>query len=131
MSKHLVQTTLITALCLASASKSIGQDTESGRLWRLQSLDGASVTAEVTLSLGPDGAIAGSAGCNRYVGQSEATLPDFAAGPLATTRMACPDMEIETAYLAALAAMTTAELGDDRLVLSAPGGAQLVFEPAD
>ncbi|MBK8047192.1 MAG: META domain-containing protein [Anaerolineales bacterium] len=68
--------------------------------------------AEVTAHFFPDGRLAGRAGCNNY--RANYTTGDESqihVGPIATTRMLCPEpagvMEQEGAYLAALALATT------------------------
>jgi len=46
--------------------------------------------------------VTGSGGCNRFTGAYEAGEGTLTFGPLASTRMACPGMETETAFLRAL-----------------------------
>ena len=46
--------------------------------------------------------VTGSGGCNRFSGSYEAGEGTLSFGPLASTRMACPGMETETAFLRAL-----------------------------
>jgi len=46
--------------------------------------------------------VTGSGGCNRFNGSYQAQAGTLRFGPLATTRMACPHMENETAFLRAL-----------------------------
>ncbi|MEM8958730.1 MAG: META domain-containing protein [Pseudomonadota bacterium] len=116
------------ALPIAANAEEISPDT----VWQLQSVAGEPVEAEVTLQIGADGAVSGNASCNQYRGQNTATLPDFALGPVAATQMLCPDMETETAYLAALELITQAEIQDGMLVLSSSDdGAQMVFAPSE
>ena len=56
--------------------------------------------------------VAGSSGCNTYQGPYTTNGSLAAIGPLATTRMACPDdvMTQETAFLAALQGVGKVEL---------------------
>jgi heat shock protein HslJ len=79
-----------------------------GPLWRLELLDrsqpaprGVAITARFA-----DGKIEGSAGCNRYSGAVEGADASerIGFGPIAVTRMACPDPvgSFEVRYLAAL-----------------------------
>lgn len=112
---------------LAAQTGAIPPDTT----WRLETVAGEDVTAEVTLQIAADGTVSGNASCNQYTGQNTAVLPEFALGPVAVTRMACPDMTTEAAYLAALALVTRAEMDDGRLVLSDADGSQMVFAPAE
>ncbi|MGB3955107.1 MAG: META domain-containing protein [Brooklawnia sp.] len=75
-----------------------------------------------TIAFGSDGAISGTAGCNRLTGDF-ATTDDGAIdiGPLGTTRMMCVEpegvMEQEAAILAALEAAASYAVEGDRLEL--------------
>jgi heat shock protein HslJ len=83
-----------------------------------------------TAVFGDDGRITGSAGCNTYMGPYQTDGQRLTIGPLATTRMACPQpvMDQETAYLAALQNATRYELESGRLVLrDASGATQAMF----
>lgn len=61
--------------------------------------------------------VQGSAGCNRMTGTYQLDGQKLKFGPLATTRMACPAMETETAFLKALAATTRYEVSGSSLTL--------------
>ncbi|WP_343080146.1 META domain-containing protein [Ostreiculturibacter nitratireducens] len=98
-----------------------------GSVWRLTELDGAEFAAEATIEFPQEGRIAGAAPCNRYTAAQSATYPDFAAGPIAATRMACPELDAETRFLDALAAMRTVEVDEDVLTLSGDAGRRMVF----
>lgn len=99
-------------------------------LWILQSLDGEPFPQRAELRLTEDGRVTGRAPCNRFFGQRTGRYPDLSFGAVAATRMACPDLAAETAFLAALADVTTAELVDDRLILTGAGAGALVFTAA-
>lgn len=100
-------------------------------LWRLDAMDGAPVVAEITLDLSAPGRLAGQAPCNRYFADVAGDLPDFRPGPIAATRMACPDLATESGYLQALGTMTRAELTIGlSLRLTGPGNRSLTFLPA-
>lgn len=119
----------LAALVALTATAAAAQEISPDTVWRLESVDGEPISGEVTLQLGADGAVSGLASCNRYTGQNTATLPEFAVGPMAMTRMACPDMTLETIYIAALQRIIRAERDGERLVLSDDEGNQLVFAP--
>jgi heat shock protein HslJ len=74
---------------------------------------------ELTATFGEDGTLAGSSGCNQYSGTYALTGETLAIGPLATTKMACPEdiMTQETRFLAALAGSTGYRLSGDTLTL--------------
>ena len=95
--------------------------------WRLVSLNGADFTARATLSYLPDGTLQGEAPCNSYGAQLSAMPPAWAIGPIRATRMACDNLAAETAFMAALSAMTAAVQAADTLTLTAPDGSSMVF----
>ena len=75
---------------------------------------------EIDARFDRDGRVTGSAGCNRLTGAwTSGGGEALSIGPLATTRRACPGppgvMDQETAFLAALARVTTYRLDGDRL----------------
>lgn len=108
-----------------------------GREWRLVALAGGATAAEgargaATLTLEADGRRAfGSGGCNRFSGGFERDGARLRFTPLASTKMACPDMATESAYFAALEATRAWRLAGERLELLDAGGAVVAaFEPA-
>jgi heat shock protein HslJ len=66
-----------------------------------------------------EGRVAGTTGCNRYMGAYEVEGDSLAFGPIATTMMACPPPAdaVERAYVAALASVTGWRRDGDQLVL--------------
>ncbi len=64
--------------------------------------------------------VSGVAACNNYGGPIAITADGVKVGALAMTEMACdePRMNLETAFLAALAAVTDADLSADSLTLT-------------
>lgn len=78
----------------------------------------ASVTGdEVTAIFGGGGSVAGNGGCNTYDGPYTVDGTAIAIGPLVATRMACPVLDQETAFFAALEASTTFAISGDALEL--------------
>ena len=126
---------LIASLTLAAgptrAAEAIDPYSDPDTTWVLQVLDGQVFEAGTTLSFPEPGRVAGKATCNNYSGEMTATYPEFEVGPLISTRMACPDMELEQVFLDALAAMRGAVATDYILVLTGPDGGEMVFTPAD
>ncbi|WP_202395845.1 META domain-containing protein [Stappia sediminis] len=61
--------------------------------WLAEDLKGGGVVdiAQTYFEIGADGRISGSGGCNRMTGQAEIDGDQIKIGPLASTRMACPD----------------------------------------
>ncbi|WP_434289653.1 META domain-containing protein [Celeribacter sp. SCSIO 80788] len=65
----------------------------SGSDWRIEEIAGQGVidASDVTLTVSPEGQVSGQAGCNRYTGGVELTGEGLTFGPLASTRMMCPE----------------------------------------
>jgi heat shock protein HslJ len=98
--------------------------TLEGTEWRLVDIGGqptpagADSTRHPGFTLLAEGRkVQGSAGCNRMKGTYTLDGDKLKFGPLATTRMACPAMETETAFLKALEATTRYEVSGSSLTL--------------
>ncbi|HLH01969.1 MAG TPA: META domain-containing protein [Bryobacteraceae bacterium] len=93
----------VTSIRKAPASRSASL---VGTEWVLEDLGAAGVIdhAEATLSFPEQGRVAGKASCNRFTGTAAIEGNIIKFGPLATTRMMCPEalMNQETKYLKAL-----------------------------
>ena len=87
-------------------------------------LAGTTLTAE----FGKDGNLSGNSGCNTYNGTYTVTGDQIKIGPLATTRMACPQeiMDQETQYLAALQTAATYRVEGTGMELRTQEGALAV-----
>ena len=95
-----------------------------GTEWRLVDIGGqpspagADSTRHPGFTLLAEGRkVQGSAGCNRMTGTYKLDGEKLKFGPLATTRMACPAMQTETAFLKALRATTRFEVSGSSLTL--------------
>jgi heat shock protein HslJ len=97
------------------------------QVWSLTELDGKPFAATATLTFPEAGKIAGKAPCNRYFGALPGTYPAFKPEKVGATRMACPDLQAETVFFQALAAMTTANVAGNTLTLTGPDGRNMVF----
>ncbi|WP_299829139.1 META domain-containing protein [uncultured Roseobacter sp.] len=98
------------------------------KIWRLIEIDGASAPFEATLRFPGAGQIAGDAPCNSYSGAMTVPYPWFDAQEIVATQLACPDIDAETTYLAALTEMTLSEVLGDTLILSTAEGRKMVFK---
>lgn len=118
-----------TAALLLSACKdeTISGHADAGVVWSLVELDGTAFQASATLSFPEKGRIAGQAPCNSYSGTQTAPYPWFETGPILSTKRACPDLNAETAFFAALSKMNIAEVSGSTLILSNETGRQMVF----
>ena len=98
------------------------------QVWTLSEIDGTAFAASATLTFPETGQIAGKAPCNSYTGKMDAPYPWFETGPLAATRMACPDLEAETTFFAALDEMSQSEVSGETMILSNEAGREMVFK---
>jgi heat shock protein HslJ len=78
----------------------------SGSEWLLEDLAGNGVidNAQATLAFPGEGKVSGHGSCNRFSGSAEIKGENIKIGPLASSRMACPEavMHQEAKYLEAL-----------------------------
>ncbi|WP_298974836.1 META domain-containing protein [uncultured Roseobacter sp.] len=100
----------------------------AGKTWRLVEVDQSAVDYAATLIFPEPGRVTGKAPCNSYTGSMTAPYPWFEMGPIAATRMACPDLEAETAYFSALSEMSQSEVLGDTLILSTEDGRTMTFK---
>jgi hypothetical protein len=74
--------------------------------WRIATVDGRAALGAAEIAFAADGSITGSTGCNRFTGagriEAGALLVE---GPLATTKMACPDEGLAAQEAAVLDAL--------------------------
>jgi heat shock protein HslJ len=72
----------------------------------------------ITLQFDSENGLSGYSGCNRFAGNFELVEATFAAGPMNSTRMACPEPanSFEFSYLQAIQATRSISRTDTRLV---------------
>ena len=96
-----------------------------GSEWRLEDLGGSGVidNIQAILAFPEAGKVAGNGSCNRFFGSAEISGNNINLGPLASSRMACPEavMNQETKYLAALQAAERFEWKDPYLLIYCKG----------
>lgn len=113
----------VTAAATATASATAKTEAFNlvGTEWQLQDLAGNGIAADVhpTLAFPEAGKVAGNGSCNRFSGPSQIAGNELKLGPLASTRMACPEpaMSQETKYLDALQAAERYEWKDPYLLI--------------
>ena len=95
--------------------------------WRLTEIDGAPFAAETTLRIEADG-VSGKAPCNSYRGDRSGEYPTITISQLVSTKMACPDLGLESTYLNRLEAVTGGKIDGERLTLTDGKGGSLVFQ---
>ncbi len=129
-------TSIAIALALTACETPTAQD--ESRLtqvdWVAQTINGKPVIepGRVTLSFS-EARVSGRSGCNIYSGPVTYGKGTLKVGALISTKMACVAngvMQQESDYLNTLGAAQSYGYRNDRLVLSTPAGAALVFASA-
>lgn len=96
-------------------------DLFEGAEWTVHSLAGRPLPEKVsvTISFLDDDRVAGSSGCNRFMGGYELTGEGLSFGQIAGTRMACPEpqMQTEQRFLALLQDVNRFEITPDGALL--------------
>lgn len=104
-----------------------------GTQWQLVRLGGTTVRPEddvFTIRFqAPEGRLAGTGTCNRLSGRyEEGENRKLHIGPIASTRMACPDAAREQAFIAALESTTHYDMDGPMLLLLSDGELRAVFQ---
>ena len=123
--------TLLSLIPACQADETLRAYGAADRVWTLSEIDGQPFAARATLTLSEEGAISGKAPCNGYSASMTVPYPWFEAGPIRSTKMACPDLTAEAQFFEALGAMTLSEVLGDVLILSTPEGRKMVFRAGD
>jgi len=105
--------------------------------WKLVALNGAAIEIhpeqrrDVHLKFGPEeGRVSGFAGCNTINGSYETDAGNLNFGLLATTMMACPQLDQETEFLKALEGIKHFSILGESLALSDDGSVVARFKAA-
>ena len=106
----------------------------AGSSWRAKTVAGEPVPEDIAVTLEFTAAdrIAGRAGCNRYMGPIGVVDGRLRVGPLAGTRMACPEpqMALERAFLVVLDGASALRRDNSALLIeSADGGPETRLLP--
>lgn len=72
----------------------------------------------------------GRGGCNRFFGNYELDGDKLKFSPLGATRMACPDLELETEFFRVLETVDAYSIKDGQLSLKSKGKVVAVFNEA-
>lgn len=121
----------LTSLIACNLTRDNQQDEEielSNTHWQLVNMPGE-LLGEVEVSLSFEGEkINGKSGCNTYFSAYESDGSKLTFQGIGSTRMMCPDMEVERQYLALLGKTATYSISARQLTLQTSGG-DLVFVP--
>lgn len=109
-----------------------------GTTWKLVSMDGipaAAINNEAdafTLEFnGAETLVGGRTNCNHFFGSYDANDGALVFGDMGMTRMACPDMEYEDAFVRMLDRVDGYAIKGDQLMLSASGQTLATFKAVD
>lgn len=124
---------LITVLLISACMRdeTISAYGASGVTWHLQELNGAPVSAPMTLEFLEGGAIRGDAPCNQFNGQNVAPYPWIEVKQLIQTERACSELAAEVEFLVALQSMQQSEVAGETLILRHEDGREMVFSVGD
>jgi len=111
---------IVLALALSGCFKdeTVSGYTDTETVWKLAEIDGVATDQTVTLRFPEEGRITGQGPCNRYFAAQTVPYPWFKAEAIGSTKMACPNLDKEAAYFAALSSMSLIEVSGDRLLLT-------------
>lgn len=101
---------------------------ESDGLFQLVSLNDQAFDGDATIDLSEAGRVSGKAPCNTYFAEQTAPYPWFEIGPIASTKRACPDLDVEQLFFKVMGRMTLAEVSGSTLILSNTDDESLVFQ---
>lgn len=113
------------AACLKD--ETISGYVDQNATFALMEMNGLPFDGRATVSFPEHGVVAGNAPCNSYSAEQSAPLPWFKLGPIRSTRMACPDLQMESAFFAALSRMTLIEALGNVVILRNDDGEEMVF----
>ena len=111
----------------ACADETLSGYADPETTYALAEVDGQIVDYIATLTFPTEGEIQGRAPCNKFVAAQTAPYPWFAMGGARITHRACPHLDRERAFLAALRDMTIAEVTGPVLILTNDDGREMIF----
>lgn len=126
-------TALITGCCACRSYQKKNNRPLIGTEWQLIKLGGKSITPEpgtftITL-LAEDHRITGVGACNRLMGSyEEGAKRALKIGQMASTMMACPGMDVEQQFSAALQSTTHYDMDGPMLMLLCDGEVRAVLQ---
>lgn len=124
---------LLSGCCACRSYQKKTQRPLIGTQWQLIQLGGKSVQPDqgkytITL-LAEDHRLAGVGACNRLMGSyQEGEKRALKIGPLSSTRMACPGMDMEQEFARAIESTTHYDMDGPMLLLLSDGELRAVFQ---
>lgn len=121
-------------MCMLSCRSAKENVSLTGVKWIAESLNGKELKfkengSEVFITLEADNKkIFGRAGCNRFFGVYEQNDSQLTFSGMGATRMACPDMDIETTFFKVLEDTRSFVIKKNKLTLKDDGNVIAVFK---
>lgn len=120
--------------CSACKQRTKNAKPLEGTVWHLIQIEGRDVAAEagtfdITLQ---DGSLSGIGACNRLMGSyTVEPKSGIRFGALASTRMMCPNVDMETQLASVLESATHYDIDYDTLILMQDGTIKALFKAAE
>lgn len=118
---------LLSALAACKADETVSGFADPAVQYRLMELDGMPFEARATVAFPQPSDIIGQGPCNSYFATQSAPYPWFDVQGIGASRMACPDLNVEQIFFAALQDMTLVEVQGETLILTNDAGREMVF----
>lgn len=132
---------LLLLLCLALFSVGCNSSKKMAKLdgvkWELKTLNNKEIkltdsNSEIYIQFNEaEKKVNGRGGCNRFFGNYEMDGDKLKFSPLGATRMACPDLQLETEFFKALETVDTYSIKDGMLSLKSKDKVVAVFNKAE
>lgn len=132
---------LLLLLCLALFSVGCNSSKKMAKLdgvkWELKTLNDKEIkltdsNSEIYIQFNEaEKKVNGRGGCNRFFGNYEMDGDKLKFSPLGATRMACPDLQLETEFFKALETVDTYSIKDGVLSLKSKDKVVAVFNKAE
>ncbi|MDE5578992.1 MAG: META domain-containing protein [Alistipes sp.] len=136
MKKMLAAAALLVAMTACGGARN--DKPLDGVVWKLVSMEGIPASAigseEDAFTLvfnGEESMVAGRTDCNRFFGSYDADNGALVFGEMGMTRMACPEMEFETAFVQMLGKVDGFVIEEGTLTLSGDGQPLAVFKAVE
>ncbi|MCH2076802.1 MAG: META domain-containing protein [Rhodobacteraceae bacterium] len=123
----MIRAALLAIVGGCAADETISGYLDTGTTWQLTEMNGATFKATATIQFPEEGSVTGKSPCNRYTAAQAAPYPWIDIGPIAATKLACPALEAEGTFFAALEAMTIAEVSGPVLIMNGENGEEMIF----
>lgn len=132
MKKHLfawLSAAIIIAGCASSQKSNGSAEADLYKSWRVTGFDTTGAMHSPTIAFDKaQNRVSGNGSCNRYSGGFTLTAPDkIAFSPMASTKMACPGLNVESKYHELLSKANKWSIKDGVLTLSQDDNALLTF----